>query len=147
MNAIKKLFLLLSLGLFVLCAHAADMSKMPSATVKVDIAVLGADPNMKGLSKGVLTVQGKQYPFTLSGINLVKNAIGAGKLTATGKVYDLSDASKFPGTYMRLGGDLGLVKEGNGTYKNNNGVMMQLEGLSNAEMLIDPKGSVITFDK
>jgi len=145
MNGIKKLFVFLTFSCFALGVLAVDASKAISGTVQIEIALLGADPNIKGLSKGILSFQGKQYPFTLSGINLVKNAIGAGKLTATGKVYDLSEPSQFQGTYMKLDGNLGLVKNGSGTYKSSNGVSMFLEGLSNAEILIDPKGSVIKF--
>lgn len=147
MNSIKNLFVFFTFSLFALGVLAADASKTVSGTVQIEIALVGADPNMKGLSKGVLSFQGKQYPFTLSGINLVKNAIGAGKLTATGKVYDLSETSQFQGTYMRLGGTLGLVKDGSGIYKSSNGVSMDLQGLTNAEMLVDPKGAVVTFSK
>ena len=147
MNCIKKMCLLLSFIFIAFSAHATDTPKTPSATVSVDITVLGAAPGIRGLSKGVLVFQGKQYPFALSGINLPKNAMGAGKLTATGNVFDLSDPSKFPGTFMRLGGGLGLVKDGSGLYKNSNGVTMDLEGLSNTEILINPKGSVIKFIK
>lgn len=147
MNSIKKIVVFMTFSCLALGALAADASKLVSGTVRLEIALLGVDPNIKGLSKGVLSFQGKQYPFTLSGINLVKNSIGAGKLVATGKVYDLSESSQFPGTYMKLKGDLGLVRDGSGIYKNSNGVSMDLEGLTNAEMLIDPKGAVLIFSK
>lgn len=147
MKNLKKIFIFFTFSFLAFCALAADPGKAVSGTVQIEIALLGVDPNMKGLSKGILSFQGKQYPFTLSGVNLIKGAIGAGKLIATGKVYDLSGTSQFPGTYMKLSGDLGLVKDGSGIYKSSNGVSMDLQGLTNAEMLIDPKGAVVTFSK
>ncbi len=46
---------------------------------------------------GVLTYQGKEYPISISGLNLAD--IGASEFRGVGKVYDLKRLSDFPGTY------------------------------------------------
>ena len=50
---------------------------------------------------GVLTYQGKKYPFKIGGMSLGAN-VGVSKLSASGEVYDLTDISKFPGTFTKL---------------------------------------------
>jgi len=47
--------------------------------------------------EGTLSFQGKDYPFTISGLNLAD--IGASSFQGAGKVYDLKNISDFSGNY------------------------------------------------
>ena len=100
MTSIRKFLSLLILGLAVFSfgASAADAPKKPSGTVSINetqfALIIGGSTG-----GGVLTYQGKKYPFKIGGMSLGAN-VGASKLAATGEVYDLTDVSKFPGTMM-----------------------------------------------
>lgn len=106
-------------------ALAAD-AKKPSGTVTIDETqfafILGGSAG-----GGVLTFQGKQYPFKIGGLTAGVN-VGISKMSAAGEVYDLKDIAKFPGTYTKL--DVGIALGGGVgglQLKNENGVIMRLE--------------------
>jgi hypothetical protein len=98
-------------------------------------------------SGSVLTYQGKQYPFKVSGLTLGPNVIGATVLSAKGQVYGLSDLSKFAGTYFKTGGSIMPVTGGQSTLQNENGVILHLEGTVNGPLDPSPDGAVVTFSK
>ena len=145
MNNIKKavVAIFVNAALFFGLAHAADAPKAPSGTVTVDIKILGLAAGDQSLSKGILTYKGKQYPFSISGINLDKNATGAAQVTASGKVFDLADLVKFSGAYIQTAGGIGPVVGGKATLKNQNGVTLQMEGMSDADTVISKNGLMI----
>ena len=106
-------------------ALAAD-AKKPSGTVTIDETqfafILGGSAG-----GGVLTFQGRQYPFKIGGLTAGVN-VGISKMSAAGEVYDLKDITKFPGTYTKL--DVGIALGGGVgglQLKNENGVIMRLE--------------------
>ena len=70
--------------------------KPPSGTVSMTVksVALGAGTSW---SDGVLTFQGKEYPFAVSGLSL--GDVGMSTLTGAGKVYDLKTVKDFPGSY------------------------------------------------
>ena len=99
----------------------------PSGTVEIDaeqIALIigGAQ------GKGVLTFQGKQYPFTFKG-GSAGASVGASKLHATGNGYFLNKIEDFPGQYSAVstGGTLG-VGGGVSQFENGKGVFISLRG-------------------
>jgi hypothetical protein len=47
--------------------------------------------------QGVLNYQGKEYPFTVSGVNLLD--VGVSEFRGAGKVYDLKSLNDFSGNY------------------------------------------------
>lgn len=70
---------------------------------------------------GVLTYQGRNYPFSISGLSLVD--VGISNYTGAGKVYDLSSPANLAGNYAAgqatfavAGGDSAM------SMKNQNGV-------------------------
>ncbi len=75
---------------------------------------------------GTLTFQGKEYSFKLKGLSAGLN-VGVSKMSAIGEVYDMTEVSKFPGTYTKfeasvaLGGGAGGLR-----LQNENGVIMNL---------------------
>ena len=95
---------------------------------------------------GVLTFNGKQYPFTLGGFSLGAN-IGVSKFTATGEVYDMTDISQFAGTYTQLSGSYALGGgKGSTNLKNQNGVIMSLEGTTQGLQLnVGSSGVTVTL--
>jgi hypothetical protein len=58
--------------------------------------------------EGVLDYQGREYPFTISGLNL--GDIGASSFQGAGKVYDLKSANDFAGNYV--GSEAGFALRG-----------------------------------
>lgn len=125
----------------------ADAPKKPVGEVSVDETQFGfiIGGSMGG---GVLTFEGKKYPFKMSGISLGAN-IGVSKFSATGQVYDMKDVSKFAGTYARLTGSVALGGGmGDMTLKNENGVIMSLKGTTQGLQLnAGASGVTVKFDK
>jgi hypothetical protein len=75
--------------------------------------------------KGVLTFEGKEYPFKVSGLSVVD--VGISKATSAGKVFNLKKIEDFNGNYT-AGSAEGTVAGGAGVLKmkNQNGVEIEL---------------------
>lgn len=93
----------------------------PDATVKIQSrsVALGAGVSW---GDGVVSYQGKEYPFTISGLSLLD--LGVSNVNATGQVYFLKNISDFSGNYFATqatfavaggGGEL-VMANGNGVY-------------------------------
>jgi len=97
---------------------------------------------------GTLNFKGKKYTFKIGGLSLGAN-IGISKMSAIGGVYDLTDISKFPGTYVKLDGSIALGGGvGNMTLKNENGVIMTLKGTTEGFQLnVGASGVEVTLEK
>jgi hypothetical protein len=149
MTSIRKILSLLILGLaiFSFGASAADAPKKPSGTVSINetqfALIIGGSTG-----GGVLTYQGKKYPFKIGGMSLGAN-VGASKLAATGEVYDLTDVSKFPGTFTKLESSITLGGGVGGTIlKNENGVIMRLTSTSEGlQFNLSASGVTVKLDK
>ena len=149
MTSIRKIlsFLILGLAIFSFGASAADAPKKPSGTVTINetqfALIIGGSTG-----GGVLTYQGKQYPFKLSGMSLGAN-VGVSKLSASGEVYDLSDISKFSGTFTKLESSITLGGGVGGTVlRNENGVIMRLTSTSQGLQLnLSASGVTVKLDK
>ncbi|MCB1823553.1 MAG: DUF1134 domain-containing protein [Candidatus Competibacteraceae bacterium] len=123
-------------------ALAAD-AKKPSGTVTIDETqfafILGGS-----VGGGKLMFEGQEYPFKIGGLTVGAN-VGVSKMSAAGEVYDLTDISKFPGTYTKLdvsialGGGVGGLR-----LKNENGVLMRLESRTQGLQLNVGSASGIT---
>ncbi|MFZ4062021.1 MAG: EipA family protein [Polynucleobacter sp.] len=139
--------LILSLGILSLGAVAADAPKKPSGTVSINetqfALIVGGSTG-----GGVLTYQGKKYPFKISGVSLGAN-VGVSKLSAAGEVYDLPELSKFPGTFSKLESSITLGGGVGGTVlKNENGVIMRLTSTSEGLQLnLSASGVTVKLDK
>ena len=99
--------------------------KPPSATVEFkqfQVAYLGSGST----GNGVLTYQGQNYPFSISGLGI--GGIGASSISARGDVYNLTNLTQFPGAYAqgRYGFVVGTTSGGDLWLKNGNGVVMHL---------------------
>lgn len=138
--------LVLATGVFASTAIVADEPKKPSGTVSINetqfALILGGS---KG--GGELIYQGTKYPFKISGISLGAN-VGVSKIAAVGEVYDLSDVSKFPGTYSKLESSITFGGGIGGTVlQNENGVVMRLNSTSEGLQLnLSASGVTVKFE-
>jgi hypothetical protein len=70
--------------------------KIPTGLVKLNFKSVGV--GVGGSSgEGVLSYQGKDYPFTISGFNVAD--VGVANFQGAGKVYDLKNLQDFSGNY------------------------------------------------
>src|ERR1700758_3924865 len=81
-----------------------------------------------GGGEGVLTLRGKHYPFTVSGMS-VGFTIGASTTKLVGRALTLKGPASIEGSYV-VGGAGGAVAAGAGAVQlqNANGVILQLSG-------------------
>lgn len=75
---------------------------------------------------GVLTYNGKTYPFKAQGLSAV--GLGAEKITGTAEIYNLKSAQDFPGVYAvaGAGGSIGQTGGGTAVLTNRHGVEVRL---------------------
>jgi hypothetical protein len=149
MTSIRKIlsFLILGFAIFSFGVSAADAPKKPSGTVSINetqfALIIGGSTG-----GGTLSYQGKQYPFKISGMSLGAN-VGISKLSASGEVYDLSDISKFSGTFTKLESSITLGGGVGGTIlRNENGVIMRIVSTSQGLQLnLSASGVTVKLDK
>jgi hypothetical protein len=100
--------------------------KLPSAMIRVSAKSVALGVGYSW-GDGTLQYQGKEYPFSVTGLSLVN--IGVSGLTAVGKVYDMKRIADFAGTY---GGSAATFAVAGGasdiTIRNANGVVIVLSG-------------------
>ena len=97
--------------------------------------------------KGVLTYQGKEYPFKVKGISVVD--IGITKATSSGKVYNLKKIEDFNGNYTAASAE-GTLAGGAGalTMKNQNGVVIDLVSTTaGVNLKLSVEGVSLTLEK
>ena len=106
----------------------------PSGTIEMH-QVQAAYIASAGGGEGTLFFNGQAYPFKVGGVGI--GGIGASTLTATGKVYHLTDISQFPGAYAqgRYGFAFGDKSGGDLWLKNDQGVVLDLQAKRTGLML------------
>ena len=108
---------------------AADIkAAKPSGTVEVEAEqlrlILGG-----ARGKGVLTYQGKTYPFTVKAASV--GCVGYNKVNAVGNVLFLSKLEDFPGTYTAVSAGATVGKgAGASQFENTKGVLLDLRSKS-----------------
>jgi len=102
----------------------AQDKKVPDATLTMSEGQVAFGIGFSW-GKGVLTFQGKEYPFKVSGLSVVD--VGITKATSSGKVFNLKKLEDFNGNYT-AGSAEGTVAGGAGVLKmkNQNGVEIEL---------------------
>ena len=112
----------------ILIAGCASMTQAPStppsATVRIQewsAAYYGS----AAAGKGTLYFNGQRHHFSISGLGA--GGMGAQKISATGKVYNLNRLSDFSGTYRGISRGLTLIEgQMHAKLQNGNGVVMYL---------------------
>jgi hypothetical protein len=125
-------------GIAIFIAGCASMTQAPStppaATVRIQewsAAYYGS----AAAGKGTLYYNGQRHHFTISGLGA--GGMGAQKISATGKVYNLNNLSSFSGTYRGISRGLTLIEgQMHAKLQNGNGVVMylaaQTEGIASS---------------
>jgi hypothetical protein len=98
-------------------AYEKPEERIPSGLVLLNFRSVGV--GLGGSSgEGVLNYQGRDYPFTISGLNV--GDVGVSKFEGAGKVYDLKNVNEFAGNYasseagLALGGGTSELSMRNG---------------------------------
>lgn len=114
-------------ALVLAAAPAAAQERLgpPTGSVRiqqVQVAFIGSGE----AGEGTLRFGRRSYPITVGGLGV--GAIGASRMTATGKVYGLRRASDFAGAYVQLREGWALGDQGRGSVwlRNSKGVTMKL---------------------
>ena len=116
----------------MLLAQGVHTAEKPDATVRMTGKAVSAGV---GMSWGnvVLTYQGKEYPFSVSGLSA--GNVGVSSAEVSGEVFNLKNLNDFNGNYTSAGAGAAVAGgAGAATMKNQNGVVMNLvattQGLS-----------------
>ena len=97
--------------------------------------------------RGTLLFQGRQYPFSVSGIKVA--TLGVSQANALGQVYRLQEVTDFAGNYAVIEGGLTLVQGGGSTLlRNGKGVTLYLQNLQyGLDLTLGGGGISITLDE
>jgi hypothetical protein len=121
--------------------------KVPSGLVTLNLksVALGVGGSW---GDGVLTYQGRNYPFSISGLSLVN--VGISSFTGAGKVYDLKNPQALSGNYAAGQATFAIAGGASAmSMKNGNGVtivVLKNEGQeSGTQLSIGPAGMKITL--
>lgn len=107
---------------------AQDLAAPPDATISFDAQQMRLIIGGSG-GKGVLSFQGKQYPFTMSGASL--GGIGYTGVNGVGNVHFLTRVEDFSGTYQGIGVGAAFVKgKGSSSFENSKGVVISTKSSS-----------------
>jgi hypothetical protein len=123
--------------------------RMPSGLVSLTFKSVAV--GIGGTSgEGILSYQGKDYPFSVSGVSLVD--IGVSTFQGAGKVYDLKSVNDFPGNYAAAQAAF-AVRGGSGEMSMRNArgvsvVLLPTEGKeAGTRLSLGPAGVTINFKK
>ena len=102
----------------------ADDAMTPSGTIDLTTESVGVVIGYRWGS-GVLTYQGKTYPFAVDGLSI--GDLGGDKAQASGDVFKLTKLEDFNGTYKGAAANLTIVGGGGGNeLTNEHGVILRL---------------------
>ncbi len=111
---------------------AAEKEK-PSATLTMESKSIAAGVGITW-GDGKMNFKGKDYPFSIDGLTLVD--FGISKASATGDVYNLTDAAKLGGTYVAAEAGITLAGGVGGmVLRNQEGVVLHIRSTSKGAKL------------
>ena len=131
-RTVSRFALFLFVAAFAATAISGEARK-PSGRVTVESKSIAVGIGVSW-GDGKLTFKGKDYPFTVNGLSVVD--FGISRASAVGDVYNLTDVSKFAGTYVAaeagftLAGGLGGM-----VLRNQEGVVMHIRSTSRGARL------------
>jgi hypothetical protein len=137
-SRLAVLFLVVGLASNAVPAEKAT----PSGKVTMETTSIAAGVGVSW-GDGKLTFKGKTYPFSIEGLSLVN--WGISKAQANGDVYNLTDVSKFGGTYVAAEAGLTLAGGMGGmVLRNSDGVVLHLRSVSQgAQLQLGTSGLII----
>src|SRR5262245_26125368 len=124
------------------CYAVAAEKATPSGKVTISTTSIAAGVGVTW-GDGKLTFKGKEYPFSVDGLSMVD--WGISKAQANGDVYNLTDVSKFGGTYVAAEAGLTLAGGMGGmVLRNAEGVILHLRSVSQgAQLQLGTSGLII----
>jgi hypothetical protein len=139
---VPRIFLTLSvLAVFLLVLSPAISQQFyPSkGTVSINITGVAAGVGVSWGS-GILSFEGRRYPFKISGVSV--GDVGISKARAVGTVYNLGTVADFPGNYMAVGAGVTVAGGMAGqTMQNQQGVIIDLYSVTQGvQLTIGPQG-------
>ena len=139
-SRLALIFLVMALASNAVAAEKAT----PSGKVSIESRSIAAGVGVTW-GDGKLTFKGKTYPFSIDGLTLVD--WGISKASATGEAYNLTDESKFAGTYVAAEAGLTLAGGVGGmVLRNQDGVILHLHSVSRgARLQLGTSGLKITM--
>jgi hypothetical protein len=135
----------LAVMLVGLAGLAAPAQAQTTGTVVVEVTRAGFIVGVGG-GRGVLTFQGRRYPFSVGGLGLGAT-IGASSAQLVGRALNLRQASDFAGTYTAVGGGAALAGGVRSTrLQNARGVVLELRGRQvGFEFSVGVSGATVTM--
>jgi hypothetical protein len=131
----------LALSVLTCClVAAASAADTPSGTISLASTSVAAGVGVQW-GDGILTYNGKKYPFSVQGLEVL--GVGYSEVKAEGTVYNLSQLADFEGVYASgeasatAGSGLSTV-----TMRNPNGVVISLRTLQEGAKLTLAVGGV-----
>src|SRR5206468_10600372 len=123
----RKLVGLAIIGAMLLIAPIGRAAEeKPDATVKMTGKALSAGVGYSWGS-GTLTYQGKEYPFSISGLSA--GNIGASSAELSGEVFNLKDFADFNGNYTSFAAGITVAGEiGRASWREQKGITMNVAG-------------------
>jgi hypothetical protein len=142
-RVVSRVALFLFMAVFATTAISGE-SATPSGRVSIQSRSIAAGVGVTW-GDGKLTFKGKDYPFSIDGLSLVD--WGISRATANGEVYNLTDVSKFAGTYVAAEAGLTLAGGMSGMIlRNSDGVIMRIHSTSRgARLQLGTSGLRITL--
>jgi hypothetical protein len=143
LRTVSRFALFLFVAAFATTAISGEARK-PSGRVTMESKSVAAGIGVSW-GDGKLTFKGKEYPFTIDGLSVVD--WGISRVSAVGDVYNLTDVSKFPGTFLAAEAGFTLAGGAGGiTMRNPEGVIINLRSTSRgASLTLGPAGLRITM--
>jgi hypothetical protein len=119
--------------------------QQPDATLTLHTVSI-ADGVGYGWGAGVLTLQGKEYPFRVEELSV--GDMGIGRAEATGNVYNLTTIEDFSGDYVAASASAAIAGgSGIATMRNQRGVVIDLTGIDEGlKLKIAVEGVKITVE-
>src|SRR5215510_15164591 len=131
-RALLQFMLVVLLTVHVTAAIAGESQK-PSGKVTIDTKSIAAGIGVSW-GDGKLNFKGKDYNFSIDGLSLVD--WGISRANAAGDVFNLTDVSKFSGTYVAAEAGLTLAGGMGGmVLRNSDGVILRLRSTSKGARL------------
>ena len=123
MKRALRLVVMVLVMCFLISGPAFSQDK-PDATLKLSQGQVAVGIGYSW-GKGVLTFQGKDYPFKIRGLSVVD--VGISSADANGNVFGLKKLKDFNGTYTTVSAEATVAGGAGGTtMKNQNGVLIKL---------------------
>jgi len=111
-------------GVLVLIMTTRGFAVEPDATVRMTGKSIAAGVGFSWGS-GVLTYEGKEYPFSITGLSA--GDIGITSVEVSGNVFNLKSLDQFNGNYTSFNAGVTLAGGGAGaTMRNQNGVVINV---------------------